>query len=274
MVLKELVNQSIYILRAARRGYNNPACLWSTGKDSTVILSLIREAFYGSIPWPIIHIDTGFHFKELLTFRDHIAEQWNLDLIVAHSNADMDPFTHSIKDCCLELKGEALKQVVRKHGFDALIVSIRRDEHAIRSMERVMSPRDKEWRWRVFQKRNIGDSPFEALQDAELWDLYATDFGPECDHVRVHPILHWTELDVWRYIKNRELPVNPLYFSRDGKRFRSLGCWPCTKPIKSAASTVNQIITELQKNKGRERAGRHTDKEQQLMETLRSLGYY
>jgi len=172
----------------------------------------------------------------------------------------------------------ALKQVVEQNKLDALMVSIRRDEHAIRSKERVMSPRDENWRWKVYQQKTIispnSDSNYEALQDAELWDLYASDFGSNCNHVRVHPLLHWTELDVWRYIKSRNLPVNPLYFSKDSWRYRSLGCWPCSKPIRSNAKTVDEIIKEIEKTKTSERAGRHTEKEKYLMETLRALGYF
>ena len=273
-MLKEQIERSVYILREAKAKFQNIGVFWSTGKDSTAMLSLIREAFFGEVPFPVIFIDTGFHFKELLDFRDQVAAEWNLDLKIAKVETEVNPFDNSVRECCMIRKMQAARQIVSKYGFDALIVSIRRDEHGLRSKERVMSPRDKDWRWYVFKDSTNGDSPFEPLQDAELWNLYASDFGPNCDHVRIHPLLHWTELEIWQYIKLRNLPVNPLYFSKDGWRYRSLGCWPCTKPIRSNAKTIDEIIEEIRVSKTSERTGRHTEKEKYLMETLRALGYF
>jgi sulfate adenylyltransferase subunit 2 len=172
-------------------------------------------------------------------------------------------------------KTDALKQVIKEHGFDALLVGIRRDEHGVRNKERYMSPRDKEFRWNVAKEKAGGDSGMQSMQDTELagWGLYATKFK-DADHVRVHPILHWTELDIWEYVEKENLPVNPLYFSKDGKRYRSLGCVPCTQPTESKADTIKKIIEEIKTSKESERGGRSQDKEEaHAMEKLRSLGY-
>jgi len=277
-MLDSLVEKSVYILREANAQFRKPAVLWSTGKDSTTMLSLCRESFFGEVPFPVVHLDTGFKFPEIYDFRDRIAEEWNLNLIVARSEwfGKVSPKTHSRFECCTKLKTECLKRAIREHGFDAIIVSIRRDEHGIRGKERYMSPRDKEFRWNVYRKKAGGDSGVEALQDVELsgWGIFATDFGPDLDHVRVHPLLHWTERDVWRYVLAEKLPINPLYFSRNGKRYRSLGCMPCTEPTASNASTIEEIVAEIETTKTDERAGRAQDKESaHMMERLRTLGY-
>jgi len=147
----------------------------------------------------------------------------------------------------------------------------------MRNIERFFSPRDNEMKWHIVRPKEhgeAGDAPFESLQQVELWNLYQTDFGQECSHVRVHPILHWTELDVWKYTKTKNLPINPLYFSKKGKRYRSLGCMPCTTSIESTASNVDEIIEELRTTKIPERAGRSQDKEREdTMRKLRALGY-
>lgn len=163
-----------------------------------------------------------------------------------------------------------------------MIVSIRRDEHGVRAKERFMSPRDKEFRWRYWVQS--GGMSGTALQDAELsgWGLFESDFGPDCDHIRIHPILHWTELDIWEYIKDRDLPFSSLYranyvkenYVLEHKRYRSLGCMPCTDPITSTASSIDEIIEELKVTVGGERSGRAQDKEDAYaMERLRVLGY-
>ncbi len=164
-------------------------------------------------------------------------------------------------DCCTQLKTEALKDLIKEREFDALVLAIRRDEHGIRAKERYFSPRDEEFKWRYTD------------QPAELWELYVKP-SEDFSHMRVHPILHWTELEVWLYVKQENLPVNPLYFARNGKRFRSLGCMPCTVPISSSASTIDEIIGELKTTDVPERAGRAQDKERAyMMQKLRSLGY-
>ena len=169
-----------------------------------------------------------------------------------------------------------MRNIIEEKGYDVAVVSIRRDEHYIRNLERVSSPRDKKFRWRFLRKKQEGeggDAPFESLQDVELWNIYQSDFG-DIHHVRRHPILHWTELDVWEYVKEKKLPVNPLYFSRNGYRYRSLGCQTCTNPTKSKASTIDDIVKELTTTKVAERSGRAQDKEkEQVMRRLRALGY-
>jgi len=275
--MDKLVSKSEYILREVSSRFENPAVLWSTGKDSTCMLSLIRNVF-GEVPFPVVHLDTGRKFPEIYEFRDKLSKEWGLNLMVSRNSdaGDVSP-EKSHFECCSALKTEALKNVLREHGFDALIMSIRRDEHYMRNLERFFSPRDREFRWHIVRPKEpqeVGDAPFESLQNPELWDLYQTDFGEKCSHVRVHPILHWTELDVWRYTKESNLPVNSLYFSKDGKRFRSLGCMPCTTPIESGASSIDEIISELETTRIPERSGRTQDKErEETMRKLRSLGY-
>jgi len=272
-----LVSKSEYIIREVRSRFRNPAVLWSTGKDSTCTLSLIRNMF-SRVPFPVVHLDTERKFPEMYEFRNKLSKEWDLDLIVAKNKEALDrvsPKNHL--ECCNALKTETLKQVLKEHCFDALILSIRRDEHYMRNIERHFSPRDEEFRWHIVRPKKpeeVGDAPFESLQNPELWDLYQTDFGEDCSHIRVHPILHWTELDVWKYTKENNLPVNPLYFSKNGKRFRSLGCVLCTTPIESTASNIDEIINELWNTKTPERSGRAQDKERgETMRKLRSLGY-
>ena len=273
MSLKDLENKSIYIIREAYAEFENPAVLWSTGKDSTTVLWLCRKAFFGKIPFPVIHIDTGYKFKQMYTFRDKIAEEWRMDLVIARNEeaikAGIGPKNGKF-ECCTKLKTEALMKYLDKHGFDALLLAIRRDEHGIRAKERVFSPRDNEFRW------NYRDQPLE------MWDQYqihnqgqSEGEGTVSIHTRVHPILHWRELDVWEYIKQeKEIPINPMYFANDGKRYRSLGCEPCTSPIESNAKTIDEIVEELRTTKIAERSGRAQDKEKTfMMQKLRALGY-
>jgi sulfate adenylyltransferase subunit 2 len=262
--LQDYVKRTISILREAKAQFNNPAVLWSTGKDSTATVWLCKKAFFGKIPFPVIHIDTSYKFPEIYDFRDRIAKEWDLDLIIAKNekalNNGMSPKTGRL-DCCTQLKTEPLKNLLREQKFDALILAIRRDEHGIRAKERYYSPRDEEFKW------DYTDQP------AELWDLYVKP-SEDFSHMRVHPILHWTELDVWQYVEQEKLPVNPLYFAKNGKRYRSLGCMPCTVPIPSEASTIDEIVQELKTSKIPERAGRAQDKEKAyMMQKLRSLGY-
>jgi len=256
--LKELEEKGIYILREANARFKNIAVLWSMGKDSTAMLYLIRKAFLGKVPFPVIHIDNGIDFPESYKFRDELAKKWHLNLIVAKSEIKPEISGFS---CCGANKTEALKKVLKDHKFDALIVSIRRDEHSVRAKERIFSPRDKNFKW------NYKDQP------AELWDDYSSKIENE-GHVRIHPLLDWNEIDIWNYIKKEHIPVNPLYFSRNGFRYRSLGCTHCTVPIKSSAKTIDDIIKELKATTIEERAGREQDKEKEyVMQKLRALGY-
>jgi sulfate adenylyltransferase subunit 2 len=271
MSLKDMENRSIYIIREAYAEFKNPAVLWSTGKDSTTVLWLCRKSFFGDIPFPVIHIDTGYKFRSMYEFRDRIAEEWGLDLVVATNEAakaaGVGPLSGKL-ECCTQLKTEALMQVLDAYGFDALLLAIRRDEHGIRAKERVFSPRDEQFRW------NYRDQPLE------MWDQYQTQMQHEAGenahtHTRVHPILHWRELDVWEYIKQESnIPVNPMYFAKNGERYRSLGCEPCTSPIESNAATIEEIVEELRTTKIAERSGRAQDKEKAfMMQKLRALGY-
>jgi len=256
--LKELEERSIFILREAHSKFKNIAALWSMGKDSTTMLALARKAFLGKVPFPVIHIDNGIDFPETYKFRDELAKKWRLNLIVARSEIKPEISGFS---CCGANKTEALKKVMKQYKFDALIVSIRRDEHGVRAKERVFSPRDKNFRW------NYKDQP------AELWDDYSSKIENE-GHVRVHPLLDWNEIDIWNYIKKEHIPVNPLYFSRNGFRYRSLGCTHCTVPLKSNAKNVDDIIKELKTTNVEERSGREQDKEKEyVMQKLRALGY-
>lgn len=259
---RQLIDDSVFILREAYEEFKNIAILWSTGKDSTASLSLCREAFFGDVPFPVIHIDTGFKFKSMYEFRDGIAKAWGLNLIVAKNEklfGRIEPKEGKF-ECCTKLKTEALLQCLRKYKFDALILSIRRDEHGIRGKERVFSPRNSNFSW------DYKDQPLE------VWNIYQK--LEKAGHTRIHPILHWTELEIWEYVKERNLPMNPMYFAKEGLRYRSLGCEPCTFPIKSEANTIDKIVEELRTTKVAERSGRAQDKEQAFtMQKLRALGY-
>lgn len=262
--LKDLENRTIYILRETYADFNRPAVLWSMGKDSTTMLWLCRKAFFGKIPFPVIHIDTGYKFKQMYQFREELAREWGLDLLIARNEEackeGVGPETGKL-ECCTMLKTEALKQILEKHGFDALILAIRRDEHGIRAKERYFSPRDEEFKW------DYRDQPLE------MWDQFQGLVG-EGFHMRIHPILHWRELDVWEYVKMEGIPVNPMYLARNGQRYRSLGCEPCTLPVESNAATIEEIVEELRTTRVAERSGRAQDKEKSFtMQKLRALGY-
>ncbi len=288
--LKELESKSIFIIREAKAQFKNPAVLWSTGKDSTTMLSLIKKAFFGVVPFPVVHLDTGYKFPEIYEFRDKVTKEWNLNLIIGNrDNTNFHPDKCGHFECCSELKTNALRELLKKHKFDALIMSIRRDEHYMRNLERYYSPRDKKLKWHLVRRKTKkemgrGDAPFVSQQQVEFagWDLFQNDFGPNTNHVRVHPILHWSELDVWRYIKQEGLPMNPLYFADyvkkkygwKNKRFRSLGCECCTNPVVSSSKNIDEVIEYLKTTDVEERSGRDQDKErEQVMRRLRAMGY-
>ncbi len=262
--LDALEAETIYILREAFNKIDKLAMLWSFGKDSQAVLWMARRAFFGHVPFPVVHIDTSYEPPEMLLFRDRIAAQWRLDLVVGRNEAALAEGMNHTKGritCCTALKTEALKQTIAAHGFTGIIAGIRRDEEGTRAKERVFSPRSAEGR---YDSRN---------QPPEFWDQYMTDF-PKGTHVRVHPLLHWTEIDVWRYIQREEIPIPQMYFARNGKRFRSLGCRPITHPIESNASNIDEIITELESTKVGERAGRAQDHyERNAMQKLRAKGF-
>ncbi|MCL5419563.1 MAG: sulfate adenylyltransferase subunit CysD [Candidatus Marsarchaeota archaeon] len=256
--LNELEERSIFIMREAKSRFKSVAALWSMGKDSTTMLALARKAFLGKVPFPVIHIDNSIDFPETYAFREYLAKKWKLDLIVVKSEIkpEMSGFA-----CCGANKTAALKRLMKERGFDALIVSIRRDEHGIRGKERVISPRDRNFKW---DYKN---------QPAELWDDYSSSRDSK-GHVRVHPLLDWNELNIWQYIKREKIPINSLYYSRNGYRYRSLGCTHCTSPVKSDAKTIDGIMRELETTDTEERGGRDQDKEREyVMQKLRALGY-
>ena len=262
--LDALENQSIFIIREAYNRIDKLAMLWSIGKDSNVMLWLVRKAFFGHVPFPVVHVDTSFKIPEMIEFRDRYASEWKLPLIVDGNleavGEGMGPGRGRVT-CCSALKTEPLKQIIAEHGFTGVIVGIRRDEEGTRAKERVFSPRNQEAVW------DFKDQP------PEFWDQFKTDFAPGT-HLRIHPLLAWSELDVWRYIERENIPLVDLYFARNGKRYRSLGCAPCTGMVDSTASTVAEIIEELKTTRVSERSGRAQDKESEdAFERLRAQGY-
>ena len=262
--LERLEAESIYILREAYKKFGKLGMLWSIGKDSTVMLWLAQKAFFGNCPFPLMHVDTTYKIPEMITFRDEVAKKYNLKLIVNTNTKaieeGMGPHEGRLV-CCKALKTEGLNQIVKEYEFEGLIVGIRRDEEGSRSKERVFSERNSESEW------NYTDQP------PELWDQFKTDFK-KGNHIRVHPIINWREIDVWEYIKRENIPLVDLYFAKDGKRYRSLGCAPCTNPINSNATTIDEIIEELKNSNETERSGRAQDQEDaHALEKLRKQGY-
>lgn len=260
--LDELEAQSVFILREAYNRIRPLAMLWSLGKDSNVMVWLARKAFFGHVPFPVMHVDTGKKFEEMYAFRARYAEAWGLDLLIEDCppldavDADLPPARRSA-----ERKTLGLKAAIQRYGFQGVIAGIRRDEQATRAKERVFSPRAESGEW------DFRDQP------PEFWDQFKTDF-PAGTHLRIHPLLHWTELDIWRYIKREAIPLVPLYFAKDGKRYRSLGDKDITFPVESQASTIDEIIEELETTKAPERAGRAMDHEtEDAFERLRATGY-
>ncbi len=264
--LNELESKSIYIIREAYWEYKDKlAMLWSMGKDSTTLLYLVRKAFFGEIPISIMHIDTAFKFKQIYEFRDKYAKEWGLKLIIAKNEEALNAGVSPEKDkfaCCTALKTEALKREIEKYKFEALLVGIRRDEHAIRAKERYFSVRNNEFKW-DYQNQSM-----------ELWAEYYKTVGDEGEHFRVHPLLHWREIDIWRYIMKEKIPIINLYLSRENKRYRSIGCECCCQPVESKADNIDKIVREIQDTVVAERSGRAQDKEKEyMMQKLRSLGY-
>jgi sulfate adenylyltransferase subunit 2 len=211
----------------------------------------------------LVHIDTGYEMPELIEYRDRLCREWRLDLVVGQNKealaGGMGPEQGRVT-CCTAMKIEALKQTIAKHKWTAVILGIRADEEGTRAKERYFSLRDKHGEW------DFRDQP------PELWDQFNTTF-PAGSHIRVHPLLDWTELNIWEYLELENIPLPTLYFDRGNRtRYRSLGCVPCTGTVNSCASTIPQIITELRTTTSAERAGRAQD-EGRGMETLRKLGH-
>ncbi len=260
--LDVLESRTIYILREAFNKIDNLAMLWSLGKDSNAMLWMARKAFFGYVPMPLVHIDTEKKFPEMYEFRDRYVKEWNLDLRsgTCPPVEEMDPTLPPAARSAAR-KTAGLNKMLEKEKFAGLIAGIRRDEEGTRAKERVFSPRGEQNKW------NFRDQP------PEFWDQFKTDFAPET-HIRVHPILHWTEIDIWRYIQREGIPIVDLYFAKNGKRYRSLGDQDITSPVDSEASTLDEIIEELQHTKIAERSGRAMDHESEdAFERLRADGY-
>jgi sulfate adenylyltransferase subunit 2 len=260
--LDELEAQSIAILREAYFRVTPLCMLWSMGKDSTALLWLVRKAFFGNVPFPCVLLDTEMELPEVYTFRDEIARDWRLDyqneLCPPESSIDatMPPATRAAAR-----KTAGLRMLIEREKYRGIIVGIRRDEQATRAKERVFSPRSPEGAWDV------------KHQPTELWDVYHTDVADR-HHLRIHPLLHWTETDVWRYTQREEIPIVPLYLAKNGMRYRSLGEKNITVPVPSNASTISEIIAELETTNAPERAGRVMDNEtEDAFERLRTGGY-
>lgn len=294
--LDRLESESIHILREVVASYRNPAMLYSIGKDSAVMLHLAMKAFApGKPPFPLLHVDTTWKFREMIQFRDEIIAKLGLELIV-HINSDglsrnVGPFTHGSKIHTDIMKTEALKQALDQAGFDATFGGARRDEEKSRAKERIFSFRSKSHRWDPKNQR------------PEIWTLFNTHIDAK-ESVRVFPLSNWTELDVWQYIYRENIPIVPLYFAaprpvveRDGMlimvdddrmpleagekpetktvRFRTLGCYPLTGAVESDANTVPKIILELLQSRHSERQGRVIDQDQiGSMEKKKQEGYF
>lgn len=289
--LERLENISVSIIREAYANFNNLGMLWSIGKDSTVLLWLTRKAFFGHVPFPLVHIDTGYKIPEMIEYRDRLTREWKLNMIYGMNEEALKnkrTYPEGKEDritCCRMLKTEALRRTLSGEGvryrfnhdkgeyekdenpeaFTGVIAGIRSDEEGSRSKERYFSPRDSENIW------DIGEQP------PEFWNQYNTDFAPGT-HLRIHPLLDWTELNIWEYIGREKIPTVSLYYNQgEGKRYRSLGCDPCTFPVESEARNVREIIEELKTGKFSdvpERSGRAQDAEDGGgLETLRRDGY-
>jgi sulfate adenylyltransferase subunit 2 len=294
--LKQLEAESIHIIREVAAEFEKPVMLYSIGKDSAVMLHLTMKAFYPAPPpFPMMHIDTTWKFKEMITFRDEMVKKLGLDLIV-HINQEgveqgIGPFTHGSKKHTDVMKTDGLKQALNKYQFDAAFGGARRDEEKSRAKERVYSFRDKNHRWDPKNQR------------PELWNIYngKIDKG---ESIRVFPLSNWTELDIWQYIHLEQIPIVPLYFAkerpvveRDGMlimvdddrmpigehekvemkkvRFRTLGCYPLTGAVESDATTLPEIIQEMLLTTTSERQGRLIDHDQAgSMEQKKREGYF
>ena len=260
--LDDLEAQSIFIMREAFARLKKVALLWSLGKDSNVMIWLARKAFFGRVPFPAMHVDTGKKFLEMYAFRERYAREWNLDLILEQCPPleTIDPTLPPAARSAAR-KTAGLKAALAKHQFDGLIAGIRRDEEPTRAKERVFSPRGAEGAWEVRD------------QPPEFWNHFNAS-PPQGAHLRVHPILHWTEADIWAYTRRENIPIISLYLAKDGKRYRSLGDSDITFPVASNASTIDEIIIELDTTSVPERSGRAMDHESEdAFERLRTAGY-
>ncbi|MGB1238893.1 MAG: sulfate adenylyltransferase subunit CysD [Pseudomonadales bacterium] len=294
--LKQLEAESIQIIREVAAEFNNPVMLYSVGKDSAVMLHLARKAFFpGNPPFPLLHVDTTWKFKEMIAFRDQMAKEAGMELLV-HINQegvemDINPFVHGSKVHTDVMKTQGLKQALNKYKFDAAFGGARRDEEKSRAKERIFSFRDENHRWDPKNQR------------PELWNIYNTAVHKD-ESIRVFPLSNWTELDIWQYIYLESIPIVPLYLSkprpvveRDGMtimvdderlplapgeepqlkniRFRTLGCYPLTGAVESEADSLQEIIQEMLLTKTSERQGRAIDHDDAgSMEQKKMEGYF
>ena len=294
--LQQLEAESIKIMREVAAEFENPVMLYSIGKDSSVLLHLARKAFYpAKIPFPLLHVDTDWKFKEMIEFRDRLAKEYDFDLIV-HKNPEglamgVGPFTHGSAKHTDIMKTQGLKQALNKYGFDAAFGGARRDEEKSRAKERVYSFRDKHHRWDPKNQR------------PELWSTYNSQVNPG-ESIRVFPLSNWTELDIWQYIYQENIDMVPLYLAKErpvverngtlimvddermpleegevpqmkSVRFRTLGCYPLTGAVESTADTLGGIIEEMLLSTSSEREGRVIDHDSAgSMEKKKREGYF
>ena len=293
--IQQLEAEAIHIMREVAAEFRKPVMLYSIGKDSSVLLHLARKAFApGRIPFPLLHVDTTWKFREMYAFREQITRDLDLDLLI-HRNPDgvamgINPFIHGSSKHTDIMKTVGLKQALSKYGFDAAFGGARRDEEKSRAKERVYSFRDRNHRWDPKNQR------------PELWDIYNGEIN-DGESIRVFPLSNWTELDIWVYILQENIPMVPLYFAaerpvveRDGVlimvdddrmellpgeeirhemvRFRTLGCYPLTGAVRSTATTLEDVVEETLRARTSERQGRVIDSDQSGMEKKKREGYF
>jgi len=294
--LKKLEAESIHIIREAVAEFSNPVMMYSVGKDSSVMLHLAQKAFApAKIPFPLLHVDTLWKFREMIEFRDRRVAETGATLLV-HTNQDgidmdISPFVHGSKVHTDVMKTQGLRQALDKYGFDAVIGGARRDEEKSRAKERIFSFRDKNHTWNPKSQR------------PELWNLYNAQIS-KGESVRVFPLSNWTEADIWKYIEAEEIPIVPLYFAKERPvvefegmkilvddermpqelrdtattqtvRFRTLGCYPLTGAVSSVAATLKEVVEETLSSKTSERDGRAIDKDTEgSMEKKKIEGYF
>ena len=290
LYLKELESEAIFILREVVAEFKKPVMLYSVGKDSSVMLHLARKAFFPSkIPFPLLHVDTGYKFREMYEFRDSFTKEIGVNLIVYRNEdaieKEFHPSKNGIAKCCGALKTQALLDALDKYNFNAAIGGARRDEEKSRAKERIFSFRDTFGQWNP------------KSQKPELWNIFNGEID-ENESVRIFPLSSWTETDIWNYIKHEKIKITPLYFSKNRKmiiqdkslipaegsenqdstmvesRFRSLGCMPCTGAVRSNATNIDMIIDETIKAKRSERETRIIDHGSNSMEDKKREGYF
>jgi sulfate adenylyltransferase subunit 2 len=293
--IKQLESESIHIIREVAAEFKNPVMLYSIGKDSGAMLRLAQKAFYpGKVPFPLMHIDTGFKFPEMIEFRDKFVKETGCRLIVERNEDGIKDGVHpqktGVDKCCAKLKTQGLLDAIKKHNFDAAFGGARRDEEKSRAKERVFSFRDAFGQWDPKKQR------------PELWNIYNCHIN-EGESIRVFPLSNWTEMDVWHFLKSEEIPIVPIYYAHEREvvdrngvlvpydstvnlkpdekvekimcRFRSLGCMPCTGAVRSNAKTMDEIIAEVEDATKSERENRIIDlTSDSSMEDKKKEGYF